>query len=670
MVSATMPAAGYAEANAPVPLDSAVIELLGDITLMTNKARSAAAAFRFALDRIIAYIGWPAGHVYLVEADNTLSLSEMGFLAGLEPLGQPRKVPTAKPRLEEERVLGRIVTTGQALWVRELPADDLFLYSHLEREIRLASGFAFPILVGSEVVAIMAFFSQTVVEPDELLLKMMAQIGVQLGRVVERERAAKARWLFHSSLDALVTYVAVLDETGMIIAANAAWRYSAEIMPLPWPVMGTTGSNYLAACEQAGQDGFSDAIVLAQGIRSVVADQQVVFYWEYPCHIAQEERWFVVRVTRFGGDEEPARLVVAHDDVTTLKRAEAAKRKSDRQFRAIYEGAGLGIAVMNAEGHVLQSNPAWHTKLGYSQSALQELRFQDLIHPLDQAGHQQRYQALLAGKVKKYNVELRCYRGDGRMIWLQMTISSLPDEGGELSHALAIIQDVTAQKQVAAELTEVQHRLSDSREKERLRLAQELHDGPAQDLIGADLQLKLLSNLLKKEADQEKVEMVRQVLQQVNGKLREICGQLRPPTLAPFGLEVAIRSHLEQFQEQHPEIKVQHRLGRDGQLLPEPMRLALFRMYQEMLSNVVKHAQAHHVLVRFALDVEQVTLEVQDDGVGFAVPERWIQLARQGHLGLVGISERAEEIGGQLVILSKPGRGSIVRVVAPSPLGN
>jgi signal transduction histidine kinase len=132
-------------------------------------------------------------------------------------------------------------------------------------------------------------------------------------------------------------------------------------------------------------------------------------------------------------------------------------------------------------------------------------------------------------------------------------------------------------------------------------------------------------------------------------------------------LEKAIRSHIEHFRAVHPALQIKLDLMPDRQTLPEQMRLALFRIYQEMLNNVIRHAQAQQVVIRFTLDAEEVILEAQDDGRGFEVPQRWIKFARGGHLGLVNMSERAEAIGGQLKIISAPGRGTTIRVVIPLP---
>jgi signal transduction histidine kinase len=91
----------------------------------------------------------------------------------------------------------------------------------------------------------------------------------------------------------------------------------------------------------------------------------------------------------------------------------------------------------------------------------------------------------------------------------------------------------------------------------------------------------------------------------------------------------------------------------------------LFRVYQEALHNVLRHSQANAVTVRFRLGAKRALLEIQDNGVGFDLPSHWIKLARQGHLGLIGAMERAQDIGGRLRIKTAPGQGTAIQVVVP-----
>jgi signal transduction histidine kinase len=228
-------------------------------------------------------------------------------------------------------------------------------------------------------------------------------------------------------------------------------------------------------------------------------------------------------------------------------------------------------------------------------------------------------------------------------------------------------QEISERMRVAAELTEARQRLSESREAERLHLAQELHDGPVQDLYGVRFQLgELVESPDGAGINQVGVSELQTSIQHVIKTLRDICGELRPPALAPFGLEIAIRSHAAHFQETHPDLAVSLDLSPDGLDLPERVRLTLFRIYQQALNNVIHHAQARAVFVQLAATAEQIVLAIQDDGCGFVVPPNWLEFARQGHMGLLGATERAEAIGGKLEITSAIGEGTVLRVVVPA----
>jgi signal transduction histidine kinase/ligand-binding sensor domain-containing protein len=213
-----------------------------------------------------------------------------------------------------------------------------------------------------------------------------------------------------------------------------------------------------------------------------------------------------------------------------------------------------------------------------------------------------------------------------------------------------------------AELAEAQRRLSEGREQERLHLARELHDGPVQDLYSAQLHLAMASEALSANGT---LKPAQETIQRVSQSLRAICGALRPPALAPFGLAAALRSLAEHHRNAHPGLVVELDLTNDGQRVPADVRLALFRIAQEALANTAKHAGARTVRLTFTLDAEEAVLEVCDDGRGFAVPSRWIEGARAGRFGLLGMGERAEAIGGRLAVHSAVGEGTTLRVVVP-----
>lgn len=211
----------------------------------------------------------------------------------------------------------------------------------------------------------------------------------------------------------------------------------------------------------------------------------------------------------------------------------------------------------------------------------------------------------------------------------------------------------------------IQRTIIDQREKERLIIARDLHDGPIQELTGITFTLYDIQTSSCPPEVAERLDEVRTTLKEQISQLRNYAGELRPPVLANFGLGNAIQSHLETQQNQHPEIRFQFNETPEGEPLPEEKKIALFRIYQEVITNSFKHSQASEIQIQLAYSEDQVILDICDNGVGFTVTTDWLSLAQQGHLGLVGIQERAEAIDGKLQIHSIPGQGTQIHIQVP-----
>jgi len=271
----------------------------------------------------------------------------------------------------------------------------------------------------------------------------------------------------------------------------------------------------------------------------------------------------------------------------------------------------------------------------------------------------------------QYNTQFEVIFDNGEVFTLFGNAAPLLDGDEQPCGAVGVFTDITevkraesATRQLAME-NEIKHRLIWQREQERQQIARDLHDGPVQELTGVHFALHGmdLQGCAPEIAGQFRA--IQATVQGQIAELRHYAGELRPPVLAKFGMVKAIRSHLETYREKHPELCIVFNESPEGDLLPEETRLALYRIYQETLTNIAKHAGATEVTVRFERTEERVILEIQDNGAGFEVPQDWLGLARQGHLGLVGMRERAEAVGGQMEVFSEPGSGTRVRVAAP-----
>lgn len=223
-------------------------------------------------------------------------------------------------------------------------------------------------------------------------------------------------------------------------------------------------------------------------------------------------------------------------------------------------------------------------------------------------------------------------------------------------------------------LAQAQRQLLHSREEERARLARDLHDGPIQALVGLNLQTGLmLSQWDRLTTSPALVEVIKDVRAQVRdllSDLREVCAELRPPMLDMLGLGAALRALTEDWSAQH-DISIHFDLLPDATLrmLPEDAAVNLYRVVQEALTNIARHAGASQVNISLTWKAGGLVLTVQDDGRGFVLPQNSGDLAAQGHFGLVGMQERVNLIGGQLVVESAPGQGTSVRVIWEQDIG-
>ena len=353
-------------------------------------------------------------------------------------------------------------------------------------------------------------------------------------------------------------------------------------------------------------------------------------------------------------------------EINDRKRAEDALRESETLLTSLFESAPDATILVDQTGTIRRVNAQTEKIFGYGRDELVGQKVDFMLPNRFQPRHgelRNRYFSEPSSRLIDVGLELYGLRKDGEEFPVDIMIS--PVEIDEGRFVISSIRDITDRKLMEAELSEVQRRLIESVESERTYLAQELHDGPIQDLYAVSFQLKSMNSIPGSEEEGEGLVMAADTVQQVISILRSICGELRPPALAPFGLQKAIEGYLEQIIETHPELEVQADLMPDGQELPERLRLGLYRIFQHAVSNVVRHSGALHLDVNFTFNDHQVVLEVQDDGRGFVLPERWVDLAREGHLGIVGTAERAEALGGDLNIISEPGKGTLVRVIVP-----
>jgi signal transduction histidine kinase len=206
--------------------------------------------------------------------------------------------------------------------------------------------------------------------------------------------------------------------------------------------------------------------------------------------------------------------------------------------------------------------------------------------------------------------------------------------------------------------------ITHSQEEERRRIARELHDDTIQSLVAISRRLELVqASLDDPQQAQEQLSTLQELLQSTVEGVRRFSRELRPTLLEDLGLVPALRRLVRELTAETVELDMVVR--GDSQGIAPDVELAIYRIAQEAINNVRRHAQAHQVEVQLDMSSESIHLLIKDDGQGFRMASSPSELAQQGSFGLMGIQERVELLGGRMDIHSEAGQGTRLEVWLP-----
>jgi len=269
---------------------------------------------------------------------------------------------------------------------------------------------------------------------------------------------------------------------------------------------------------------------------------------------------------------------------------------------------------------------------------------------------------LLRGEALVRPYEQRLTRKDGSEAILRLSMG-LVSRDGQSETIQVIARDVTEERRMEENLRFYLHRITQAQEEERKRIARELHDDTAQELVALSRQLDSFISAPQKLPKQHLkfLEGIRTGVDGLLESVRRFSQDLRPSVIDDLGLLPALEWLVSDLQQQfgiHIGMAV---LGENRRLSPD-IELVLFRIAQEALRNACRHAQASQAWVTAEFGDGKITVCIRDNGKGFEVPGNVAELAQSGKLGLAGMAERARLVGGKLTLESKPGEGTTVTI--------
>ena len=376
-------------------------------------------------------------------------------------------------------------------------------------------------------------------------------------------------------------------------------------------------------------------------------------------------------VIELGG--EPCMLFVSND-ITERKRSEEALRQSEELFRTSFESATVGVCLVGIDGRFVSVNHTLCQMLGYSKEELEGLSFNEITFEEDRPIGSTFVSKAILGEMKSASFEKRYIHNDGHLIWAYVSSALVRQPGEERRYFITYIQDITERKQAeeqlkakSAQLRALTTSLRSAREEEGIRIAREIHDELGSALTSMKWDLEEMKRVVSRIGDPAlhssllgKITAMSSAVESTIDVVRRISAELRPSILDDLGLAAAVEWQTQQFQERTGitcfcDCDLTH-VDLDMEL-----STTVFRIFQEALTNVLRHAEATLIKVSLEEDDGDLLLRIQDNGRGILEAER----TSPGSLGLLGMRERAELIGGNIDIAGTLGRGTRVVLRVP-----
>lgn len=340
---------------------------------------------------------------------------------------------------------------------------------------------------------------------------------------------------------------------------------------------------------------------------------------------------------------------------------------SEQKYRHLFENASDAIWVQDVNGLFEDGNQAWHRLTGFSVEDVKGAHVAKFLSQESLALAREVRNKLVKGEEFEQPYEQQFYIKDGSVKTVKMSTNAIIS-GGRITGFEHVVRDVTQEKQRQENVQVYIQQITRAQEEERKRISRDLHDDVSPDLI---ILIQKLDNLAT--AQHLKLAMVKENLEDIRGQavkalegLRATAQGLRPRVIDDLGLVAALEWIAEELErDQGIRTKVESRSMERP--LPPETQILLFRIAQEALNNIRKHAQASEVNISLEGGEKNIKMTVTDDGHGFETPGKIEGMVSEGRLGLMGMYERAMLLNGNLQIKSAPGKGTEITVTLPWP---
>jgi two-component system sensor histidine kinase UhpB len=378
------------------------------------------------------------------------------------------------------------------------------------------------------------------------------------------------------------------------------------------------------------------------------------------------------------GNRAPAKALQEADDAMAAHAAPAnaaphehqhydpVHSDSDVRLQLALEAAGMATWDWDIVNDVMAYSPRLAPMLGLAGGGYVNYKaILARVHQEDRSRFKQAIEQALEGAAD-YGLEFRVVWSDGSVRWLASKGRLLRNEAGEPARMIGVTIDITERKQAERLRYHVLSRIVAAQEEERRRVSRELHDQMGQTLAALSVGLEALkADFADAPPALDRLRELQELTNGLSQKVHSLAWELRPPALDDLGLHTALQRYVEQWSERSGVAADWHANGFTSRRLPPEVETTLYRVVQEALTNVLKHAQASRVGVIMRVAADHVQAIVEDNGKGFDAESTMPAHDAPYHLGLVGMRERVLLVNGTLNLESVAGHGTTLYVRIP-----
>jgi PAS domain S-box-containing protein len=395
---------------------------------------------------------------------------------------------------------------------------------------------------------------------------------------------------------------------------------------------------------------------------------------EVQCADGMRRLFFFNKATFLDTRGKPAGIVGVMLDITEHKLAVKALRKSEERFRRFFEDVELGIFQSTREGHIMNVNPAFARMFGYHtpQDLLARVG-NDASRLYVDPANRSRILRLITTSDRPVKIETRFRRRDKTVFTGDLHAWRVKNRDGRFLYLEGFIDDITDRKQFEKSLRESEQRLRflsskllAAQEEERRRISMELHDDLGQNLAALKLQMQAMTRRLRQDQKGLKRECQGALafIDRIIDSTRHLSRALNPSVIQDLKLCGTIRRMLRDF-EKYAAVQTTLEMDDIDPLFSPDQQIIIYRILQEALHNIHKHARARAVRLTVSKCPREVRIEIRDDGRGFDIDQALNQYVADRGLGLAALEERSHMLGGDLRMTSAKGRGTCVRLTIP-----